>query len=200
MPIFIFIIIFSIFAKIQTTPLSFCMKGRISPYTGWESGGSCGLGAHQNAISSNYIYPASPNEALFLNSAQCGVCLEMIGPNGAIKVRVEDYCPKNSESGYCSGDMFHFNIANNSIPYILGNETLSNISFRMVSCDYSGNIKILTDPKSMNDYLLFVISEHNLAVSSVEIKESNSQKWTKQTRNFDLKIKLPLFWNFAFNE
>ena len=179
-------ILLSLFLLIKLdnlTPLSSCKKGRISPYNNWSNGGTCGFGAHQNAVGPSYLYPVAPNEELFGNNIQCGVCYEMVGTYGAIKVRVEDYCPKNSESGYCSGDMFHFNIANNSSPYILGNETLSNISFRMVSCDYSGNIKILTDPKSMNDYLLFVISEHNLAVSSVEIKESNSQKWTKQTRN-----------------
>ena len=170
-------ILLSLFLLIKLdnlTPLSSCKKGRISPYNNWSNGGTCGFGAHQNAVGPSYLYPVAPNEELFGNNIQCGVCYEMVGTYGAIKVRVEDYCPKNSESGYCSGDMFHFNIANNSSPYILGNETLSNISFRMVSCDYSGNIKILTDQKSLNDYLLFVISDHNLAVSSIEIKESNS--------------------------
>ena len=198
MPIFLFIIIFSIFAKIQTTPLSFCMKGRISPYTGWENGGSCGLGAHQNAISSNYIYPASPNEALFLNSAQCGVCLEMIGPNGAIKVRVEDYCPKNNK--FCSGDMKHFNIANNGASYIMGNANIANITFRMVSCDYKENIKIKTASNVENYYLSFIVLNHNLAVSNVEIFQFQTNSWKNMTRNqnywiyynMDNSIKFPL--------
>ena len=170
-----------LFIKLDNlTPLSFCLKGRISPYNDWQKGGTCGFGSHQNAEGPTYLYPIAPNEDLFNNYFQCGVCYEMVGPIGAIKVRVEDYCQKNN--GLCSGDMHHFNIANNSIPYIMGNETLSNISFRMISCDYSGNIRILTDKNTDNLYLSFIVLEHNLAVSYIEIKESSSQNWEKKSR------------------
>ena len=130
---------------VELTPLSQCTKGRISPYNNWQNGGSCGFGSHSTATGATYIYPVAPNQDLFGNSAQCGVCYEMVGPSGVIKVRVEDYCLKNNTSGYCYGDMFHFNLANNGVSYIMGNASLSNITFRMVSCDYTGNIRILTD-------------------------------------------------------
>ena len=98
--LFFFIIIFQIFLvnSQNLTPLSICTKGRINNlYNDWEKGGSCGFEEHKNAIGESYLYPAAINEAFFNNFAQCGVCYEMVGPNGAIRVRVEDYCSKNNE-------------------------------------------------------------------------------------------------------
>ena len=151
------------------TPLSTCTKGRIDDkYSDWEKGGSCGFEAHRNAIGSTYLYPAAINEAFFNNFAQCGVCYEMVGPNGAIRVRVEDYCSKNNK--LCSGDMHHFNISKNGSSYIMGNSDSANITFRMVSCDYSENVKILTGTGINDNYLTFFVLNHNLAVSSVKIQ------------------------------
>ena len=182
----LFIIVINLtllFNFVELTPFSQCTKGRISPYYTWQNGGRCGFGSHTNAVGSTYIYPVAPNQDLFGNSAQCGVCYEMVGPKGAIKVRVEDYCPKDSELGYCSGNMFHFNIANNSVSYIMGNSNLANITFRMVSCDYTGNIKILTDKNTNLYYISFVVLDHNLAVSHVEIQEYGSEARNNITRN-----------------
>ena len=162
------------------TPLSTCTKGRIDDkYSDWEKGGSCGFEAHRNAIGSTYLYPAAINEAFFNNFAQCGVCYEMVGPNGVIRVRVEDYCSKNNNLGLCSGDMHHFNIAKNGSSYIIGNADLANVTFRMVSCDYSENIKIITGNNINKKYLTFNIINHNLAVSYVQIQENNSDEWNK---------------------
>ena len=181
-PLFIFYIFFLLLSIIKTenTPLSSCTKGRITTYNGWQNGGSCGLGVNPTTINSK-IFAASPNEKLFLNSQQCGVCYEMVGPYGAIKVRVEDYCSKNSK--YCSGDMNHFNIANTGSSYIMGSADLSNITFRMVSCDYQGNIRILTASNVQEMYLSFIILEHNLAVSFVEIFQYKTNSWKNMTRN-----------------
>ena len=87
------------------TPLSECLKGRINKYIGWENGGKCGFGFHKNATGNSYIYPVSPNSDLFISSSHCGICYEMVGPYGKIRVRVEDYCKKDDELGLCSGDM-----------------------------------------------------------------------------------------------
>ena len=183
--LFFFIIIFQIFLvnSQNLTPLSICTKGRINNlYNDWEKGGSCGFEEHKNAIGESYLYPAAINEAFFNNFAQCGVCYEMVGPNGAIRVRVEDYCSKNNELGLCSGDMHHFNIAKNGSSYIMGNSDLANITFRMVSCDYSENLKILTGTGINNNYLTFFVLNHNLAVSYVQIQEHNSNIWNNITK------------------
>ena len=166
----------------KLTPLSVCTKGRITSYSEWENGGSCGFNSHTNAIGSSYLYPIAPNEDLFNNSAQCGVCYEMVGPYGALKVRVEDSCKKDDESGLCSGNMFHFNVADNGTSFLMGSSYLSNITFRMVSCNYTENIKIKTNKNLQDDLYSFVVMDHNLAISSISLKEDGKESWTSLTR------------------
>ena len=184
-PLFTYIFIIKIFEIIpeKLTPLSECTKGRISSYTGWEKGGSCGFSSHTNAIGTTYLYPAAPNSDLFNNSAQCGICYEMVGPYGAIRVRVEDSCPKDDELGLCTGDMFHFNVANNASKFLMGGNDFTNVTFRMVSCDYSGNIKIKAD-ENIDEYRYsFIILDHNLGIDSVRFNEYDTRTWIKLTRD-----------------
>ena len=184
-PLLTFIFITKIFEIMpeKLTPLSVCTKGRISSYTGWEKGGSCGFNSHSNAIGATYLYPAAPNEALYNNSAQCGICYEMVGPYGAIRVRVEDSCSKDDELGLCTGDMLHFNVANNASKYIMGDNDYSNVTFRMVSCDFSGNIKIRAD-ENIDEYRYsFTILDHNLGVDNVRFNEEGTRTWIKLTRD-----------------
>ena len=185
MPLFIFIVFSNILLtnSKNLTPLSECSKGRIFKSLGWENGGLCGFGSHNNATSSSYIYPVAPNSDLFISSSHCGICYELVGPYGVIRVRVEDYCKKDDELGLCSGDMYHFNLANNGSKFLIGDEDFANITFRMVDCGYSGNIKILLDEGSDEYYLSFVILDHNLGVSSVSIQEYESTTWTELKRD-----------------
>ena len=183
--LFTYIFIIKIFEIIpeKLTPLSVCTKGRISTYTGWEKGGSCGFSSHINAIGATYLYPVAPNENFFNNSAQCGICYEMVGPYGAIRVRVEDFCPKDDELGLCTGDMFHFKVANNGSKYIMGDNDFLNITFRMVSCDYSGNIKIKAD-ENIDEYRYsFIIFDHNIGIDTVRFNEYETRTWIKLIRD-----------------
>ena len=187
------LIILSKFIYIQSnnpTPLSLCTKGRISQYINFEKG-TCGLGqftSNKNIMGlSSYLFPAAINQDLFKNAAQCGICYELVGPSGAIRVRVEDFCSKDNELGLCRGDMPHFNIAGNGTSYIMGKADNANITFRMISCDYTGNIRILTDEKTNKNYLSFVVLEHNIGVSFIEMKEYNLNIWTNITRSTDNK-------------
>ena len=166
----------------KLTPLSVCTKGRITSYSEWENGGSCGFNSHTNAVGALYLYPIAPNEDLFNNSAQCGVCYEMVGPYGALRVRVEDSCKKDDESGLCSGNMYHFNVADNATSYLMGSSYLSNVTFRMVSCNYTENIKIKTNKNLNYDLFSFIVLDHNLAVSSISLNEDGKESWTPLTR------------------
>ena len=183
-PLFIFIFFSKILIiNLKTlNPLSECNKGRITHYTGWESGGKCSFEAHRNATGATYLYPAAPNLELFNSVSHCGTCYEMVGPNGAIRVRVEDSCPENDELGLCSGDMYHFNVANNGVSYIMGTSDRSNITFRMVECGFSGNIRILTHKDSDIYWLSLVVLDHNLPVSSVTLQEYESDSWVSLNR------------------
>lgn len=182
--LFIFIIVYIITITVQErlTPLSECTKGRITPYKGWETGGKCGFGPHKSATSSSYLYPVSPNYDLFNSYSQCGACYEIVGPYGAIRTRVEDYCPKDDEQGLCTGDMYHFNVANNGSTFLMGDNDLSNVTFRMVTCGFTGNVRILTDDQ-MDEYSFsFIVLDHNLPISYASIKEDDTT-WTKINRN-----------------
>ena len=199
-----FLIYFSLFILSKSeylTPLSLCTKGRIGIYNDWRKGGRCGFGDHQEAVSSTFMFPAAPNQGFFKSAAQCGVCYEMVGPNGAIRVRVEDYCPK-SES-YCSGDKTHFKVADEGTSYIMGSTNTANITFRMVACDINENIKIITDKQlSINAYYFsFVVLNHRLAISHIELMQNYSNIWTNLDRqennhwvyyNTKERIKFPL--------
>ena len=165
------------------SPLSQCFKGRVASYTGWESGGSCGFEAHTNATGPYYIYPIAPNEALFNSVDHCGVCYEMVGLSGVIRVRVEDFCPKKDKSGYCSGDMYHFNLPNIGLNYLTGAEDLAKVTFRMVDCGFSGNIRILMNSESDKFAISFIVLDHNLAVSNVAIQENQVNTWENLKRN-----------------
>lgn len=180
-----FLIILSIFILINSenlTPLGECTKGRAGLYTGWRNGGKCGFGKHQDTINAAYMFPAALNQDFFNSAAQCGVCYEMVGPNGVIRVRVEDYCPKSQS--YCSGDEHHFNVADEGTSYIMGSSQTANITFRMVACDIEENIKILT-PENLdisNNFFSFVVLNHKLAISHVEMEQNNSNTWSNLTR------------------
>ena len=186
------LIISTIFTFIQPnnpTPLSFCTKGRISNNINYDKG-ACGLEKlptnkkYIGTLSSNF-FPAAINQDLFKSAAQCGICYEMVGPIGAIRVRVEDYCSKDNENGFCKGDIPHFNVANNGTSYIMGNADNANITFRMISCDYIGNIRIFTDEKVSKNYLSFVVLDHNIGVSFIEMRENNTNIWINLTRSND---------------
>ena len=202
-----FLIILSIFILINSenlTPLGECTKGRAGQLTGWRNGGRCGFGNHIGAINATYMFPAAPNQNFFNSAAQCGVCYEMVGPNGVIRVRVEDYCP-NSQS-YCSGDISHFNVADEGTSYLMGSSQIANITFRMVACDIEEKIKILTDENlNLNGYFFsFVVLNHKLAISNIEMMQDYSNIWNNMTRqennywiyyNMGSTIKFPLQLN-----
>ena len=176
----IFIILPEILLTNQKTlsPLSQCFKGRISSYTGeWKEGGSCNFERHTNSTGPYYIYPVAPNEDFFHSVDHCGICYEMVGLSGVIRVRVEDYCKKDDKSGYCSGDMYHFNLPDIGLKYLIGTDDLAKITFRMVDCGFSGNIRILVDSKSDTFAISFIVLDHNLAVSKVSLLENQVDNW-----------------------
>ena len=175
-----FLLILSIFVLINSenlTPLGKCNEGRAGRYSGWRNGGRCGFGTHLDTINATYMFPAAPNQDF-----QCGVCYEMVGPNGVIRVRVEDYCPKSQS--YCSGEVPHFNVADEGTSYIMGSSQSANITFRMVACDIDEKIKILTDENlNLNGYYYsFVVLNHKLAISRIEMNQDYSNFWNNLNR------------------
>lgn len=166
----------------KLTPISSCTKGRITRYTGWEQGGSCSFGPHTHAVGEKYMYPISPNQALYNNQAQCGICYEMVGPYGVIRARVENYCPAGDADPLCKGDMFHFDTAHNGSQYLMKDLGVANITFRMVACDFEGNIRIRTGTTATAGWYNFVVLDHRIGVKSVRAKQKGSDEWTNLVR------------------
>ena len=64
----------------------------------------------------------------------------------------------------------------------MGDNDLSNVTFRMVTCGFTGNVRILTDDQ-MDEYSFsFIVLDHNLPISYASIKEDDTT-WTKINRN-----------------
>ena len=177
----------------RLNPLSVCTKGRISIYDS-KNEGICGFGSHHNSTNVSYLYVVAPNEDFFNNFQQCGVCYEIVGPYGAIRVRVEDSCSKDDDLGLCSGDMYHFNVEKNGSSFLIGNGNLSNITFRMVSCGFSGNIKLKANYDLDDGWISFLVLEHNLVISSIMVNEDGSTSWKNLTREKNN------YWTYYINE
>ena len=107
-------------------PLSECTLGRITGYDEYENGGSCGFGVPK-------IYGAAPNQDFYNKGEKCGICYELIGPNGVLYFMVDSYCPIKGNEAACSGDMLHFDLHRNGF-YTIADRELGklNVTFRMV--------------------------------------------------------------------
>ncbi|OUM67875.1 hypothetical protein PIROE2DRAFT_4553 [Piromyces sp. E2] len=94
------------------TPYSECSVGRITAYKEYENGGSCGFGIPK-------IYGAAPNETFYNLGEKCGICYELIGPNGILFFMVDSHCPVKGNESACSGDMLHFDLHKNGFETIM---------------------------------------------------------------------------------
>ena len=182
----ILIFIFTLFINYSyEMPLSQCTKGRFSYIKDSSiNSGTCSLSSSEKTD----IYPTVINSGLFNTYTQCGVCYEMIGPVGAVKLKVVDSCDKNSDNK-CIGDISHFKVGTTATNKILGTKDTNNldenktvnITFRMISCDYTEKIQILTGDN--DDYTFsFVVLNNNIAISSIRLQENGSDKLKKLTR------------------
>ena len=143
------------------TPISECTLGRITGYDEYESGGSCGFGVPK-------IYGAAPNEAFYNNGEKCGICYELVGPNGVLYFMVDSYCPVKGNEAACSGDMLHFDLHRNGFLTIADKKLGKlNVTFRMVACNHEGNIIVKTKSKISQYYYAFVVMNHVIGLKKV---------------------------------
>eukprot|EP00833_Pecoramyces_ruminatium_P014713 jgi/Orpsp1_1/1188745/evm.model.d7180000066909.1 len=195
--IFIFIIYYSIFFESTSsyTPYSECSLGRITGYDEYTEGGSCGFGVPK-------IYGAAPNEAFYNDGEKCGICYEMVGPNGVLFFMVDSHCPVKGNEKSCSGDMLHFDLHRNGFRTIIDDEIgRTNVTFRMVSCDHKSNMILKTKKEVTKYYFSFVILYHNIGLKKIYFsydketwtgleREGNYNHWTINNVN------LPLYLQF----
>ena len=191
---------FFFFQKSSCTPLSLCSQGTFS-YIDDSSinSNTCNL-----ASGLSNTYPAAVNSAFFSNSEKCGICYEMVGPSGAIKIRIED----STSDANDDESIPHFKLGKNAAFALLGvnntaelNETRKiSVSLRMITCDYGSNITILTGEDNYEGYSFScIVRNSDIAVSYVRLKENGGSfvklerdKYNYFTYNKDDLINYPI--------
>ena len=192
---FLLIQIIILFTK-SLTPLSECTLGRITGYDEYEQGGSCGFGVPK-------IYGAAPNDDFYNNGEKCGICYELVGPNGVLYFMVDSHCPVKGNEASCSGDMLHFDLHKNGFKTIVG-EGLGrlNVTFRMVACNHEGNIIVKTKNETSQYYFGFIVMNHVIGLKKVYYS-FDKKNWTGLERRgnynewkVDTVSSLPLYLQF----
>ena len=168
--------------------LSLCTKGSFS-YTSDSSikSKTCSL---PEITTGEKIYPASINKAFFNSYEKCGICYEMVGPFGAVKLRVEDTNEDIDDTTpfFKLGSQPSFTLMNVNNTNDLSESKTVGVSFRMVSCDYSEKIKILTGENNYQGFSFScLVYNNNIPISFVQIKEKDATSFTeikKASSNF----------------
>ena len=195
--VFLIVLLVQILLISSLKPLSECIQGRITHYTGYENGGSCGFGVPK-------IYGAAPNEKFYNNGEKCGICYELVAPDGVLYFMVDSYCPVSGNEASCSGDMFHFDLHKNAFDSVVKDSSLGklNITFRMVACNHEGNIILKTKKDAHEYFYSFVIKNHVLGLKKVYYSYDN-ENWNGLEREGDYnhwtvpgQVKLPIYLKF----
>eukprot|EP01105_Mastigella_eilhardi_P026422 TRINITY_DN7648_c0_g1_i1.p1 TRINITY_DN7648_c0_g1~~TRINITY_DN7648_c0_g1_i1.p1 ORF type:complete len:462 (+),score=108.05 TRINITY_DN7648_c0_g1_i1:16-1401(+) len=163
-------------------PMAPCAEGRVTYYTGWETGGACSFGPWDGATGYGYKYSAAPNEAFYDKGAQCGICYELVGPLGATRIIVADMCPVKGNTP-CDGSMTHFDLSDPTFP-LLADPHLGvvNVTFRMISCDVTGNLKVRINSDSSVYWFSVLVFNHRVGLSAVDISKDNGTTWLSAPR------------------
>lgn len=147
------------------------------------------LGEFQNGIATwynatgagNCSYDASPNDMdvaamdmpQFNNSAMCGACAEIDGPQGTVTVRIVDSCPE-CPSGHL--DLSQQAFAKIS-PVSAGRVTTQ---WRLVSCAVQGPVRYRFKEGSSEYWTAIQVRNHRLPIQKLEWNKSGS--WVEAKR------------------
>ncbi|KAL7712682.1 Expansin-B5 [Entamoeba marina] len=166
----------------KLTSLSECTKGRITFYEDYTGNAACSYGSVPTVVTDGYFFRAALNTAFYDGSNQCGICYELVGADSAIRIIVSDECPVSTNQ-ICDGEMLHFDLAMNAFPYLADLDVgVVNVTFRMVACDHTGNVKINSLKGNNENYFAFVITNHVIGVEKVEISYDNGKNYKKIDR------------------
>ena len=174
---FIFTLLFKVSAS---SPLSFCSEATFS----YIPDSSINRKTCNLSPDLSNTYPASVNSAFFNSYEKCGICYEMVGPYGAVKIRVEDI----TNDANTDESIPHFKVGANAAFSLLGLDDTSDlnqdrkisVSLRMISCDYSENINILTGDENYEGYSFScLVLNSDMPISSVRIKENGIDGYKK---------------------
>ena len=181
---FFLILFITLITITYSSPLSSCNKGYFSYIKDSNiNSNTCNLSPLSDT------YPASVNSNFFNTGEKCGICYEMVGTFGAVKIRVEDFFSDNNEN---EKSFPYFKFGSNPSLILLGlndiNDLKENkkieISFRMISCDINDNINILTGEDNNEGFIFScLVLNNNIAISDIRIKENGGDIYIKLERD-----------------
>ncbi|OIT03039.1 expansin-b5 [Nicotiana attenuata] len=210
-PQFIFVCIFIVFysdfvvvvCSSQLFNSSLGVSGFSSAVATWygnatgagSTGGACGLEDGVAKAPYNAMITAG-NQVLFRHGFGCGACYEVLckqRPHCSgkpIRVSLTDECPE----GAYNNDLVRFDLSGTAFGAMakprhgekLRNLGRINIFYKRVACDYKTNIMFKVDKGSNPFFFAVAIEAENGdgALSLVEIKTANSNKWIPMQQMF----------------
>ena len=176
---------------IKSKPLSQCTSAVATFYQN-SGNGACGFGLPK-------MYGAAIDDKMYKNAEKCGICYELVGPKGAVKIMVDDLDPNDEKA---TETLAHFDCHKNTFDQIALEEWGElNITWRMVSCGHQGNINLVTHKDSHEYYYSFYVTNHEIGLKHVYYSSDNKQ-WTSLTREsynrwtVPGKIQFPAYFQF----
>ena len=188
-----YLLFFLLLSVYKSKPLSQCSNAVATFYEPYDSGASCGFGVPK-------MYGAALDDKIYNHGEKCGICYELVGPKGAVKIMVDNYDPDDAMG---KEDWPHFDCHKNTFQQIADDSWgILNITWRMVSCGHAGNIMLNTFSGAHDYYYSFVVSNHEIGLKHVYYSTDNKE-WTMLSREGDHnrwtvqgQVKFPAYFQF----
>ena len=86
------------------------------------------------------FYRAAASEYFYMDSAQCGVCYELTGKLGTIKVQITDKCP--ADSAHCGDkNKVHFDLDTAGFIKLCPKaDGICDVTYKMIPCKITGGV------------------------------------------------------------
>eukprot|EP01132_Coremiostelium_polycephalum_P005237 gene5237-6518_t len=153
----------------SATDLSDCFDSRSTWYEAVEHG-NCGYGPLMGPTGPGHRMIAAAATQLYNQSATCGECFHIYGPEGETTVVIVDQCP---DPGYCDTSFPHLDLSPQAFQAVGGpNVGVIQTTVKKVSCDYvKGNINaFMKDSDTTEAWFEFMVYNHKVGLKNVDIE------------------------------
>jgi len=124
--------------------------------------GNCGFDATPGDLD-----VAAIDTADYANSAACGACVHIKGPNGDVTVRIVDSCPG------CDGN--HLDLSKSSFAKLAPVEKgRIDITFQTVACNVTGNLAFHFKDGSSKYWTAIQVRNHRLPIAKLEYQRDGA--------------------------